>query len=168
MLSLAARPPRRIYRIESVDVPARSGQPDLPRPRRVRADRRASGRRRARADAGPLIDAIVELSAPPLHKQGGIVEGQVIHVDSFGNLITSLPGECSPLVPGGEVQIEVEGTEGRFTPVFGRTFSDVPSGALIGYIGSRRPAGDRAPRRLGRGAHGSGAGHGGVRVTIAV
>ena len=48
VLSLAARPPRRIFRIENADVPPRSGQPDVPRPRRVRADRGAArgGRRR--------------------------------------------------------------------------------------------------------------------------
>jgi S-adenosylmethionine hydrolase len=35
-----------------------------------------------------------------------------------------------------EVAIEIEGTEGKFSPTFGRTFSDVQSGALIAYIGS--------------------------------
>ena len=66
------------------------------------------------ADAGPLIDTIVELSAPPLHKQGGVVEGQVIHLDSFGNLITSLPAELLESGRGRRSLIEVEGTEGRF------------------------------------------------------
>ena len=90
------------------------------------------------------------------------MEGQVIHLDSFGNLITSLPAELLESGRGGEILIEVEGTEGTFRPVFGRTFSDVQSGALIAYIGSRRPAGDRAPRRLGGGACGGGSGDGGA------
>ena len=85
---------------------------------------------------------MVEIGAPPLHKTGGVVEGQVIHIDAFGNLITSLPAELigaitgSPAGASSEVAIEVEGTEGKFSPAFGRTFSDVPSGALIAYIGS--------------------------------
>jgi S-adenosylmethionine hydrolase len=129
------------------------------------AGRLAAGARPS--DAGPLIDAIVELSAPPLHKQGGVVEGQVIHVDSFGNLITSLPGELLAAGAGGEIQLEVEGSEGRFTPVFGRTFSDVPSGALIGYIGSGGQL--EIARRDGSAAARMGAGRGTtVRVTIAV
>ena len=63
------------------------------------AGRLAAGARAT--DAGPLIDTIVELGAPPLHKQGGVVEGQVIHVDSFGNLITSLPAELLSERAGG-------------------------------------------------------------------
>jgi S-adenosylmethionine hydrolase len=65
-----------------------------------------------------------------------VVEGEVIHVDAFGNLITSLPAEALASNPGGELVIQVEGGEGTFEPTFGRTFSDVESGALIAYIGS--------------------------------
>jgi S-adenosyl-L-methionine hydrolase (adenosine-forming) len=168
VLSLAARPPRRAYRIESSMFrrdpvsPTFHGR-DVFAPT---AGRLASGARAA--DAGPSIDNIVELSAPPLHKQGGVVEGQVIHVDSFGNLITSLPAELMAAgASGAEVQIEVEGTEGRFTPVFGRTFSDVPSGALIGYIGSGGQL--EIARRDGSAAARTGAGRGtAVRVTVAL
>jgi S-adenosylmethionine hydrolase len=51
-----------------------------------------------------------------------------IHFDQ--NAIWLLAGAAA------DVAIEVEGTEGKFSPVFGRTFSDVQSGALIAYIGS--------------------------------
>ena len=118
--------------------------------------------------SGPSIDAIVELGSPPLHKQGGVVEGQVIHVDSFGNLITSLPAELfagSGAAGAAEVQVEVEGAEGRFRPVFGRTFSDVQSGALIAYIGSGGQL--EIARRDGSAAARMGAGRGTpVRVTL--
>ena len=167
VLSIAARPPRRIYRIESSMFrrdpvsPTFHGR-DVFAPT---AGRLAAGAHAA--DAGPAIDAIVELSSPPLHKQGGIMEGQVIHVDSFGNLITSLPAELLAAGGGGaEVAIEVEGTEGRFRPVFGRTFSDVPSGALIGYIGSGGHL--EIARRDGSAAARVGASRGtAVRVTVA-
>ena len=45
VLSLAARGPRQIYRIESPAVSARAGQPDVSWPRRVRAGRGPAGRR---------------------------------------------------------------------------------------------------------------------------
>src|SRR5262245_60393223 len=164
VLSLAARP---IYRIESSMFHRDPVSPTFhgrdvfaPTAGRLAAGAHAS-------DAGPSIDSIVELSAPPLHKQGGVVEGQVIHVDSFGNLITSLPAEV--LASGGagvEILIEVEGSEGRFRPVFGRTFSDVQSGALIAYIGSGGQL--EIARRDGSAAARMGAGRGtAVRVTIA-
>jgi S-adenosylmethionine hydrolase len=91
----------------------------------------------------------------------------VIHVDSFGNLITSLPAELLAAGGGGaEVAIEVEGTEGRFRPVFGRTFSDVQPGALIGYIGSGGHL--EIARRDGSAAARVGASRGtAVRVTVA-
>jgi S-adenosylmethionine hydrolase len=168
VLSLAARPPRRVYRIESslfrrdpVSPTFHGRDVFAPTAGRLAAGAHAS-------DAGPSIDTIVELTAPPLHKQGGVVEGQVIHIDSFGNLITSLPAELLAAAGGAEVQeiqIEVEGTEGRFTPVFGRTFSDVPSGALIGYIGSGGQL--EIARRDGSAAARMGAGRGtAVRVTL--
>src|SRR4051812_11443346 len=168
VLSLAARGPRQIYRIESSQFrrdpvsPTFHGR-DVFAPT---AGRLAAGARAAHA--GPSIDSIVGLAAPPLHKKGGGGGGQVIHIDSFGNLITSLPAELmSAGAVGAEVQIEVEGTEGRFTPVFGRTFSDVPSGALIGYIGSGGQL--EIARRDGSAAARTGAGRGtAVRVTVAL
>jgi S-adenosylmethionine hydrolase len=166
VLSLAARPPRRVYRIESSMFRRDPVSPTF-HGRDVFAP--TAGRLAAGAhatDAGPLIDTIVELNAPPLHKQGGVVEGQVIHLDSFGNLITSLPAELLESGRGGEILIEVEGTEGTFRPVFGRTFSDVQSGALIAYIGSGGQL--EIARRDGSAAARVGAARGtAVRVTVA-
>ena len=165
VLSLAARPPRRVYRIENSMFrrdpvsPTFHGR-DVFAPT---AGRLAAGARAA--DAGPTVDTIVELSAPPLHRQGGVIEGQVIHIDSFGNLITSLPAELLAAGAGGEVLIEVEGSEGRFRPLFGRTFSDVQPGSLIAYIGSGGQL--EIARRDGSAAARVGAGRGSaVRVTI--
>jgi S-adenosylmethionine hydrolase len=53
-------------------------------------------------------------------------EGRVVHVDRFGNLITDLPASEA----GGAVAIA-----GRQLPIV-RTYSDVPSGELLAYIGS--------------------------------
>ena len=45
----------------------------------------------APSEVGPEMSSMVELTLPPVHRKDGVVEGEVIHVDGFGNLITSLP-----------------------------------------------------------------------------
>ena len=91
----------------------------------------------------------------------------MIHVDGFGNLITSLPAE---LFAGGRGRRDDgpgrgRGRGRRFRPVFGRTFSDVESGALIAYIGCGGQL--EIARRDGSAAARMGAGRGTpVRVTL--
>ncbi|HEX4403485.1 MAG TPA: SAM-dependent chlorinase/fluorinase [Polyangia bacterium] len=132
VLSLAARSDRRILRIEA---PAFRREPVSPtfHGRDVfapTAGRLAAG---ARADeAGSVIAAMVELGRPVTSRHGGHVEGRVIHVDAFGNLITSLGAEH--VTP--DAAIEVEGAGGVYHPVLARTFSDVATGALVAYLGS--------------------------------
>jgi hypothetical protein len=132
VLSLAARAGRRIYRIEA---PAFRREPVSPtfHGRDVFAPTAgllAAGA--SAADAGPRVDTMIDLTPPVLSHRAGQVEGQVIHIDSFGNLITSLGAENLPP----DASIEVEGVGGIFHPVLARTFSDVPSGALVAYLGS--------------------------------
>src|SRR5438552_2050953 len=79
--------------------------------------------------------AVALAQAPPLHRRDGVIEGEVIHVDGFGNLITSLPAEVVERA-GSDATVEVEAGAGHFEPQLGRTFSDVETGALIAYIGS--------------------------------
>jgi S-adenosylmethionine hydrolase len=133
VLSLAARAPRKIYWIESAAFRREPVSPtfhgrDVFAPT---AGRLAAGE--SPADAGPLVPRMVDLAAPALHRRDGVIEGEVIHVDGFGNLITSLPAEA---LAGAGVAVEIDGTEGRFEPRVGRTFSDVDPGALIAYVGS--------------------------------
>jgi S-adenosylmethionine hydrolase len=132
VLSLAARPPRRIWRI---DAPTFRREPvsatfhgrDVFAPT---AGRLAAGA--APGDAGPRLEAMTDLAPPVVGRRAGRVEGRVIHVDAFGNLITSLGVEHVPP----EASIEVEGTGGVYHPVLARTFSDVDPGALVAYFGS--------------------------------
>jgi S-adenosylmethionine hydrolase len=84
------------------------------------------------SDAGPRVETMTELAPPVVARRPGRVEGRVIHVDAFGNLITSLGAEHVPA----EASIEVEGTGGVYHPVLARTFSDVAAGALVAYVGS--------------------------------
>jgi S-adenosylmethionine hydrolase len=132
VLSLAARAGRRIYRIEA---PAFRREPVSPtfHGRDVfapTAGRLAAGARAT--EAGPAVDAMVELAPPVVSRRGAEIEGHVIHVDAFGNLITSLGAEHVPA----DASIEVEGAGGVYHPVLGRTFSDVATGALVAYLGS--------------------------------
>jgi S-adenosylmethionine hydrolase len=133
VLSLAARAPRKIYWIEAAAFRREPVSPtfhgrDVFAPT---AGRLAAGE--SPADAGPLVPKMVDLATPGLHRRDRVIEGEVIHVDGFGNLITSLPAEA---LAGPGVTVEVEGTAGRFEPRVGRTFSDVDPGALIAYVGS--------------------------------
>ena len=135
VLSRAARAPRQIHRIEA---PSFRREPVSPTFHGRDVFAPAAGRLAAGAaitEAGPAQDSMVELAVRPLHNRDGVIEGEVIHVDGFGNLITSLPADVvAGMSP--EATIEVEGGAGRFEPKLGRTFSDVESGALIAYIGS--------------------------------
>jgi hypothetical protein len=134
VLSLAARGPRQIFRTEA---PGFRREPVSPTFHGRDVFAPAAGRLAAGAavsEAGPEQETMVELSAPPLHRRDGVIEGEVIHVDGFGNLITSLPAEV--VARATEPTVEVEGGAGHFEPQLGRTFSDVEPGALIAYVGS--------------------------------
>jgi S-adenosylmethionine hydrolase len=140
VLSLAARAPRRAFRIESPRFRRESVSPtfhgrDIFAPT---AGRLAAG---ARPDeAGPELASVMELGAPTLRHLADHVEGTVIHVDGFGNLITSITGDLIPVAAGdapvADVEVELEGGEGKFHPILARTFSDVEPNRLVAYIGS--------------------------------
>jgi S-adenosylmethionine hydrolase len=134
LLSLAARAPRRAYRIEEASFTRQPVSPtfhgrDVFAPT---AGRLAAGARAA--DVGPPAGAIVELDLPLQRWLGDRVDGAVIHVDTYGNLVTSVTADAVP--PGADIEVVVEGTEGTFHPRMGRTFGDVEPGALVAYVGS--------------------------------
>jgi hypothetical protein len=84
-------------------------------------------------EAGPPLPRMAELPIPtggPLQDEG---QGEVIHVDRFGNLITSFQGSRAPV---GTWQLEMEWTERHFSVAAGRTYSDVAAGGLVLYPGS--------------------------------
>jgi S-adenosylmethionine hydrolase len=132
VLSLVARSGRRVYRIEARAFRREPVSPTF-HGRDVfaaTAGRLASGARAS--DAGPVIEEMVELTQPVVSRRAGQAEGRVIHVDAFGNLITSLGAAHVPA----DASIEIEGAGGVYHPVLARTFSDVASGALVAYLGS--------------------------------
>jgi hypothetical protein len=80
---------------------------------------------------GPALANPVRLPLPAARREDGVVEGEVIHVDRFGTLVANIPSEMTGA--GGGQQIEVAGKPAGSLL---RTFADVDSGALVGFIGS--------------------------------
>ena len=82
------------------------------------------------ASVGPEVPAasLVRLPEPVPRELGDGLEGEVVAVDRFGNLITNLtPGEAGA---GGRVEIA-----GRTLPL-SRTYGDVAPGELLALVGS--------------------------------
>jgi len=78
---------------------------------------------------GPRLSNPIRLPAPAPRRDHGMVQGEVIYVDAFGTLIANIPGEWVP----GAARIEVSG---KPVGLLRRTFADVESGALVGFVGS--------------------------------
>ena len=62
-------------------------------------------------------------------REGDLAVGEVVYVDHFGSLVTNLSAELVP------ARATVEIDELEIGPLQ-RTFSDVPTGSLLAYIGS--------------------------------
>jgi S-adenosylmethionine hydrolase len=81
---------------------------------------------------GRAVDDPVLVPWPEVRTVGGAVAGVVLHVDRFGNLITSIAAETvDALGAGASVHIA-----GRHLPLVG-TYADLPRGAAGGLVGSR-------------------------------
>jgi S-adenosylmethionine hydrolase len=83
-------------------------------------------------DMGPQIEIgdLVRLpSARPRRQEDGTWLGEILHVDHFGNLITSFPGAMI------EAYFTVEVGAAQILGL-SRTFADVAQGELVAYVGS--------------------------------
>ena len=80
---------------------------------------------------GPRVEDPMRLSWPEVHVVGGAVAGAVLHVDRFGNLITSIAAAAVEEL-GDQVSIHIAG---RRLPLVG-TYADLPLGAVGALIGS--------------------------------
>jgi S-adenosylmethionine hydrolase len=130
LLSLAASAPRRAWLIEN---PAYRREPVSPTFHgrdvfAVAAGRLAFGW--AAEGAGRALEDISALPLGPPARLGEGGEGEVVHVDGFGNLFTSFGGAVAP----GAWDLLLEGES--FGLAGGRTFSDVTAGTLVLYAGS--------------------------------
>src|SRR5882672_1217397 len=67
----------------------------------------------------------------PRKSAGGGIEGEVVSIDRFGNLITNIPGELLPASDG--VRITVGR---RVVRALSRSYADAKKGALLALVGS--------------------------------
>jgi S-adenosyl-L-methionine hydrolase (adenosine-forming) len=82
----------------------------------------------------PVTDP-VRLGWAQAHRVAGGVAGRVIHVDRFGNLITSIgAGEVQTLTAGGTAAVRVGG---RALPLVG-TYAELPPAGAGALVGSRQ------------------------------
>jgi S-adenosylmethionine hydrolase len=88
----------------------------------------------AMAALGPRIEAATELRLPPVRVEGHALEGEVLRVDRFGNLVTNIDGRTLERWAGSEA-IEVT-IAGRRIAGLVATYADRPAGALCALIGS--------------------------------
>ena len=109
---------------------------------------------------GPNVIDLVRLPMPEPQDGTAGLEGEVIHVDAFGNLVTNLPAELWPrVVDAGGLLVG-----GHLVTTLVRTYGDAASGTPVVLVGSQGfieaavVAGDAAAR-LGAGL--------GTRVGIA-
>jgi S-adenosyl-L-methionine hydrolase (adenosine-forming) len=132
VLALAAAPPRRAWRIENAAFRREPVSPTF-HGRDVFAA--TAGRLAAGWSADRAGSALPDIAAAPVAPAAVLADGseaKVLHVDGFGNLVTSLTTDA-PVT--GTWRLEVGGAA-AFDLTGGRTFSDVPVGAFLLYDGS--------------------------------
>jgi S-adenosyl-L-methionine hydrolase (adenosine-forming) len=111
---------------------------------------------------GPTLDRLTTIDWPEARQQPNRIDGAVIEVDSFGNLITNLTGDMlvgRPTDRRACVVCNIYETWGIYN-----AYAEQPCGTLVALIGSSGRielalVGDNAARRLGVGV--------GVPVTLA-
>ena len=83
---------------------------------------------------GPAVDDPVRLPWPEAREGEEGVGGTVIHIDRFGNLVTSIEAEhVGAMGAGGDAAVRIAG---RVLPLVG-TYADLPPGRAGALIGSR-------------------------------
>jgi S-adenosyl-L-methionine hydrolase (adenosine-forming) len=85
-------------------------------------------------ELGQPLDQLIELSWPEVQRVPNRIEGEIVEVDSFGNLITNITREMLHGVPTNEVVVvkcQEHETQGIFS-----TYSDQPSMTFMAHVGS--------------------------------
>ncbi len=85
----------------------------------------------ALADLGPPVSGLVELALPQPERAEGVVRGQVVHVDRFGNAITNVHASMLP-DNSGSARLRAAGCD---LPLL-RTYADAGPGEALALVGS--------------------------------
>lgn len=104
---------------------------------------------------GPQLERLVMLDWPEARVQPSRIDGEVIEVDAFGNLITNITAQLLAGRPTDRRACIV--CDGHEVRGIGRTYAERPDGTLVALIGSSGRlelalVGDNAAQRLGVGA----------------
>ena len=100
---------------------------------RVLAGRPAGGAGEGEPAAGPPVDPLLLDWPEPRPRDDGAIEGEVIHVDVFGNLVTNLPAALLPrLVAAGRILVG-----DRPVARIVRTYGEAPAGSVVALLGSQ-------------------------------
>jgi S-adenosylmethionine hydrolase len=84
---------------------------------------------------GPRAEDLCLLSPPSLHVVGQSVQGEILHIDHFGNVVTNIIPEClEDLRPGQQVGITI--ARKRSLVPFCTTYADRSPGLLICLLNS--------------------------------
>lgn len=89
---------------------------------------------RPAAELGPSRHGIVTLPAIEPRREADVILGEVIFRDSFGNLITNVPGAWLAPADGAAWRVEVVGHEAA--ELCG-TYAERPPGTLVALVGSQ-------------------------------
>jgi S-adenosylmethionine hydrolase len=82
---------------------------------------------------GPPLDDLVRLDWPEPRETPAGVEGEVLHVDAFGNLVTNLPATFWPrLAAAGRLRVS-----GHDVTTLVRTYGDAAPGTPVALVGSQ-------------------------------
>jgi len=85
------------------------------------------------AELGSPATGMVELPLPAPRRDGGVVHGEVIYVDRFGNLVTNIPAAELASFPAQNLSVNVAGVSG--IPI-ASSYAAAPEGALLAITGS--------------------------------
>lgn len=87
----------------------------------------------AAATLGPEACDLERLPIPTPRETAAGLEGEIVHVDAFGNLLTNLPADLGPrLAAAGRLQVG----DRAVTRVV-RTYGDAPPGTPVALVGSQ-------------------------------
>jgi S-adenosylmethionine hydrolase len=89
----------------------------------------------APAAVGVPVDSYVDLTLPTGHRDGVALVGEVLWIDRFGNLVTSIPGTLLEGMPPGS-RVSIETTAAGLAAATGSTFADVQPGHAVVLVGS--------------------------------
>ncbi len=84
-------------------------------------------------ELGSLLPAPRPLVLPAPRCEPGRVDGEVMYIDRFGNLITNIPATALAGFPTPEVSVSIRGV--RIAPIVA-AYAAVPEGSLLAIIGS--------------------------------